>query len=511
MLIARRRPAAASVPVDGGLVCGAIDAGRVCSFKGIPYAAPPIGDLRWKPPQAVVPWRGVRDASAYGAECPQTPYPPRSIYARPPQPQSEDCLFVNVWTAARPGDSLPVLVWIHGGGLTRGSGASDVRDGAPLARKGVVLVSFNYRLGPLGYLAHPDLTAESPHGSSGNYGLLDQIAALRWVRANIAAFGGDPDRVTIAGESAGAWSVNALMASPLARGLFVRAIAQSGGRFGRGAHLRDDRGAIASAERVGVAFAKAAGASSIRALRAMPADALAAIPGFRSEENVDGWVLPDEIASIFAAKRHANVPVIVGSNADEMTSLLGGTVVPPSDEEYDARLAEQFGDRAGEFEAVYGVASKEDRADALLAAARDATFTRHMRTWARTTAAAGSNAYLYWFSHAPPHPNRRRLRAFHAGELPYVFDVLDAGDPREAGFDYTDVDRRLADRMSRYWVNFAATGDPNGDGLPTWTPYDEETEPYLDLGDPIVGRHHLLKPQLDWLERVYACNGRAGL
>src|SRR5262245_34929388 len=318
------RAAADPVKVDGGLVAGVVDR-HVRVFKGIPYAAPPVGNLRWKPPQPVVAWPGVRDGSPFGAECPQIQYPATSIYVRPLQPQSEDCLFVNVWTTATAAARQPVLVWIHGGALTHGSGISDTRDGVPLARKGVVLVSLNYRLGPLGYLAHPELSAESPHRSSGNYGVLDQIAALHWVQKNIAAFGGDPARVTIAGESAGSWSVNTLVASPLASGLFIRAIGESGGRFTRTPQLRDDRG-VPSGEAVGETFARgmgltlarAAGADWVAALRATSVETLLATPGFRTQEVVDGWVLPDEIRAIFAAKRHNNVPVIVGSNANEM-------------------------------------------------------------------------------------------------------------------------------------------------------------------------------------------------
>src|SRR5258708_5546909 len=251
-----------TVKIEGGVVSGTA-AGGVRVFKGIPYAAPPVGDLRWKPPQPVVPWHGVRDGSAYAAECPQTQYPAGSIYIRPLQPQSEDCLFLNVWTTAKAGDRQPVLVWIHGGALTRGSGYSDVRDGTPLARKGIVLVSLNYRLGPLALPAPPELTAESPHHASGNYGVLDQIAALRWVRNNIAAFGGDPGTVTIAGESAGSWSVNTRVASPLAKGLFARAIGESGGRFERRPHFTDDRHGVMSAHKVGLAFATAAARESI--------------------------------------------------------------------------------------------------------------------------------------------------------------------------------------------------------------------------------------------------------
>jgi para-nitrobenzyl esterase len=487
------------VKVDGGAVSGTTDRG-VRVFKGIPYAAPPVGPLRWKPPQAVVVWNGVRDASTFGAECPQTQYPAGSVYIRPIQKQSEDCLFLNVWTTARAAQNMPVLVWIHGGALTKGSSISDTRDGVPLAKKGVVLVSINYRLGPLGYLAHPELTAESPQHSSGNYGVLDQIAALQWVRRNIAGFGGDPARVTIAGESAGSWSVNTLLASPLAKGLFVRAIGESGGRFDRTPQLKIDRAGSPSAERVGLAFAKAVGADSLAALRAVPASTLIEVASFRTQENVDGWVLPDEIRTIFAQKKQNNVPVIVGSNANEMTSLAGAAALPATLEDLRKRIAAQYGARAAEFEKAYGVASDADAPAAMLNSLRDTVFSLHMRTWARHTVDAGSAAYLYFFSHVPPSPRAKELKAFHAGEIPYVFDLVPSSDPREAGFAYTDVDRRLADAMSSYWINFVRTGDPNGPGLPVWPRYDRIDEPYLEFGDSITTGTHLLKRELDFHE-----------
>jgi para-nitrobenzyl esterase len=436
----------------------------------------------------VIAWTGIRDGSAFGAECPQTQYPAGSVYIRPIQKQSEDCLFLNVWTTASSGDRQPVLVWIHGGALTKGSSISDTRDGVPLATKGVVLVSLNYRLGPLGYLAHRELTAESPQHSSGNYGVLDQIAALKWVQQNIAAFGGDPSKVTIAGESAGSWSVNTLVASPLAKGLFIRAIGESGGRFDRTPFLAADRPGAPSAESVGAAFAKAAGVSTLAELRLVPAEKLIAIAPFRTQENVDGWVLPDEIRTIFAAKKQNNVPVIVGSNANEMTSLL------------PAGRAPQNPNATAEFKEAYGVATDADMPAAMLASLRDTVFSLHMRTWARHTVAAGSPAYLYFFTHVPPSPRAKELQAFHAGEIPYVFNVVPSKDPREAGFAYTDVDSKLADTMSSYWVNFVKTGNPNGPGLPTWPAYDTANEPYLEFGDTVRSGTHLLRRELDYQE-----------
>jgi para-nitrobenzyl esterase len=497
------RAAADIVTIEGGKVAGTSDRG-VRVFKGIPYAAPPVGELRWKPPQPAPVWPDVRDGSTFGAECPQTQYPETSIYVRPLQRQSEDCLFLNVWTAAASGERRPVLVWIHGGALTRGSGISDVRDGVPLARKGIVLVSLNYRLGPLGYLAHPALSAESARHASGNYGVLDQIAALTWVQKNIAAFGGDPARVTIAGESAGSWSVNTLVASPLARGLFIRAIGQSGGRFSRTPHVTEDRGSAQSAEHVGLAFAKAVGAESLAALRAVPVDRLLAVSTFRTQETVDGWVLPDEIRTIFATKQHNNVAVIVGSNANEMTSFLGPSSAPQTVEQFRSRFSQQYGEMAADIERAYGVATDADAAPAALALARDTTFTSHMRSWARATVAAGSRAYLYYFTHVPPGPRAKELLAFHAGEIPYVFNVIPSSDPREAGYTYGDADRALSDAMSTYWVNFVVSGDPNGKSLREWPTYRRDTEPYLEFGTTIRTGTQLLKRELDVLEQALA-------
>lgn len=495
-------PVNETVKVEGGLITGAEVEG-VRSFKGIPFAAAPLGDLRWKPPQPVVAWEGVRKCDEFGPDCPQAPYPAASIYASPPRYQSEDCLYLNVWTAAGSGDKRPVMVWIHGGALTRGSGATRVYDGAALAKKGVVLVTINYRLGPLGYLAHPDLTAESPHNSSGNYGALDQIAALKWVQKNIAAFDGDPNRVTIFGESAGSWAVNTLVASPLATGLFHRAIGQSGGSFGPMTYLKEDRDGRPSAEKAGSAFARAAGAGSIKALRALPSEKIIEVFNnnpegrrFRTQPNVDGWVLPDEIRNIFAKGQQNDVPVIVGSNANEMTTLTPPAAVPKTIEEYRKRVESQYGEMVKEFEGVYPVKSEADIAAAYLGSLRDVTFTLPMRSWARMTGTGRSKAWLYFFGHVPPHPNSKYLGAYHAAEIIYVFNNLSLRNQA-----YREADFKLAQTMSDYWVNFAKTGDPNGKGLPRWTPYSRDAEPYLEFGESIQLRNHLLKEQLDFQER----------
>jgi len=399
------------------------------------------------------------------------------------------------------------MVWIYGGGWTRGSASEGMGgvffpyDGAALAKKGVVVVTTNYRLGPLGFLAHPELTAESPHHSSGNYAILDHIAALRWVQKNIAAFGGDPANITIFGESAGSWSVNTLQATPLAKGLFHKAIGESGARFEvNPTFLIPDipirTPTLGQAEQSGLAFAQRVGANSLRDLRKIPAEKLVA-QMFPTSINVDGWVLPADIRTVFAQKKHSAVPVLVGSNADEWTTLSNPATFPKTLDEFHGLIDRQFQRLPMEFDALYGVKSEADIASAMLGLGRDYFLTLEMRTWARMVTAGGRNAYLYQFTHVPPSPNAKAWGAYHASEIAYVFGNL--GIPT---FKYTDTDRSLSEAMSTYWVTFAKTGNPNANGLPTWTAYDTDAEPYLDLGDPVQLKHHLLKAQLDFLERA---------
>lgn len=489
-----------AVKVEGGLLSGTLEEG-VHSFKGIPYAAPPVGDLRWRPPRSAAPWQGVRSAAEFGDECPQELYPPGSLYARPPRPQSEDCLYLNVWTGAlEPDEKRPVMVWIHGGGFTRGAGSTPAYDGTRLAQKGVVLVTLNYRLGPLGFLAHPELTAESPHSSSGNYGLLDQVQALKWVQKNIAAFGGDPERVTLFGESAGSWSVNLLQASPLAGGLFHRAIGQSGASFGPMPYLDATRDGQSSAHEVGTAFAGAAGAKSLQELRQLSAERILEIfteapqgRRFRSRANVDGWFLTDTVRNTFAQGKHNHVPVLVGSNRDELTAFIPKGSVPKTMEGFRRAARTQYGDMMDEFDRVYPVRTPGEVKDAFIRSRTDSRFTLSMRTWARMAAAGDSPAYLYFFTRVPPIPDSDYYGAFHAAEILYVFHNLHT---RERMYEATD--EKLADTLSQYWVNFAANGDPNGGGLPRWAPYDVENEAYMDLGDEVKEGHHLRKEQLDF-------------
>ena len=485
-----------------GTVEGVLDGG-IRSYKGIPFAAPPVGELRWKPPQPVEAWgRRTLRAHSFGPQCMQAPYPSGSFFGAPPAPTAEDCLYLNVWTGAvEASESRPVMVWIHGGALTRGSGSVGIYDGAALARKGAVVVTINYRLGPFGYLAHPLLTAESEHGSSGNYGVLDQVAALEWVSDNIAAFGGDPNRVTIFGESAGSWSVNTLMATPLAAGLFHRAIGQSGGRFGAMTHLSKGPEGSRSAEEIGAAFIEGLGATTVAEMRRLSAtsvlEELATETGrqFRTVETVDGWVLPTDVTTAFAEGRHHNVPVLVGFNADEMTSLSSPRSVPETLDAWREWVAGRVGaEDAGGFEAAYPVREAGEIFNAFMRSRGDALFGIQMRTWARASEAGGADAWLYYFTHEPPGPAREYLKSYHAAEIIYAFGNVGAGE-REA------ADRHLADTMSSYWVNFAAVGDPNGPGLPPWPRYSRAGDEHQILGASIKSGAGLRTAQLDFWDR----------
>ncbi len=487
-----------AVEVDGGRISGSVDEG-VQSFKGVPYAAPPVGDLRWRPPQPVVPWDGVRQCDQFSSICPQSDYPAGSIYRSAPQPKDEDCLYLNVWTpVAKASEKLPVMVWIHGGGWTRGSGSNPVYDGASLAKRGVVLVTINYRLGAFGFLAHPELSQESEHGVSGNQGILDTIAALQWVQRNIEKFGGDPDRVTIFGESAGSWSVNVLLATPLAKGLVHRAIGQSGARFRPAPRLDEASGGLQSAHDEGLEFAKTCGADSLAELRKLSADEIVEA-SFRTQLTIDGRVFPDSIESTYAAGKQLRVPVIVGSNADEMTSLSNPAMNPKTVEAVMTVMTQRFGaERLEKFKEIYGVHDDASAAKAFLHAGGDAGFAAGMRQWARLSDKAGTDSYLYYFTHVPPGFGSSYLGAHHAAEIPYVFDNAIGSERRP----YTETDQQLADQIAAYWVNFARSGDPNGEGLPEWPEYDADAEGYLELGESIQAKQHLLQARLDFLESV---------
>jgi len=503
------------VNVEGGRLAGAPSplGDEVMVYRGVPFAAPPVGDLRWRPPEPPAAWEGVRDATAAAPACMQNPLPAavRTFYDAGVDRMDEDCLYLNVWTAAGPDDRAPVLVWIHGGGLSIGNGADITYDGTRLAQRGVVLVTINYRLGAFGYLAHPLLSAESGHGASGNYGLLDQVAALGWVQRNIAAFGGDPSRVTIFGESAGSWSVNHLMATPLARGLFHAAIGESGGGFGS----RGGAAPMAEIEAAGERFVEAllgdGAAPSLEAMRAASAEAVQGVAPdlVRSTANVDGWVFPDTVYDIFAAGRQHDVPVIVGSNADEMT-MLGGAAGAETVEQYRETIRNEYGDHAEALLQTFPAATDEEAQQARMASGTDATFGWEMRTWARMMETVSSPAYLYFFSRVPPAADADRYGAYHTAEIPYVFDNFGVSPHPYANRDYSDTDRRLSDILASYWVNMAATGDPNGEGLPEWPAYDPEADAALHIGDTITVERGIRKDRLDFFDRYYAAQREGG-
>jgi para-nitrobenzyl esterase len=443
-------------------------------YKGIPFAAPPVGDLRWRAPKPAADWPGVRKADQFSATCMQTPYPEGSLYRSEPQPVSEDCLYLNIWTAANsPSEKRPVMVWIHGGAFTRGSASLPVYNGEPLAKNGVVVVTVNYRLGIFGFFAHPDLTQESEHHSSGDYGILDEIAALKWVQKNIAAFGGDPRRVTIFGESAGSWAVNVLVASPLTKGLFQRAIGESGANFNKMMKLAD-------LEKSGLR----AGAS-IRELRAKSSEEVAKITGSFSV-NVDGWLLPADVITIFENGQQNNVPVMIGSNADEGTAFMPPKITIAG---FEATAKQRFGANADQLLKIYPASSDDEAWKASAALMRDQTFGLQMRTWARMQMKTGkSPAYLYYFSHVPP--GQEHYGAYHASEIAYVFGT---------GRDWQDADHQLSEVVSSYWVNFATRGNPNSKGLPVWPVYDEKKDLALGIGDQIQPIPVPSKAGLDFL------------
>lgn len=447
---------------------------HIYEFKGIPYAVPPVGSRRWQPPEAAGGWAGERLAIEFGPDCVQSPYESDSFYYRPSRAMSEDCLYLNVWTPELSG-KLPVIVWIHGGALTRGSAAIDLYDGTHLARKGVVVVSINYRLGVFGYFAHPDLLAESERAAAGNYGVLDQIEALRWVRENIDEFGGDPGNVTICGQSAGAWSVGVLSASPLARGLFHKAIAQSGGRL-------DHQPELEQAVSAGADLARAAGRSTVAELRDLPAHdllALAERASFRTEHIVDGWVLPRQPYEIFANGEHNAVPTLLGFNQDEGTTLGVAGLVPPNDFMYRGHARRLYGDYADDYLSVY---PPTDLYQACLDGFRDYWFGWQAVTWARMTHEHGENAYVYRFAHAPPGKvkgkKRKELGAYHAGEVAYVFNNAELFGSKAQVSDF-----ELADLMSSFWVSFAGTGVPAVKGENIWPPFGSGRQLYMLFED----------------------------
>jgi len=506
-----------TVKIDTGLVRGLIlaDADDMRLYRGIPFAAPPTGDLRWRAPQPAKPWQGVRECLTYGAASPQKPIP--FLSALPGMalgvPMNEDCLYLNIWAPAKKGkEPLPVMVWIHGGGYTIGAGSQGMYEATDLARRGAVVITVNYRLGPLGFLAHPQLSAESEEGVSGNYGLLDQIEALRWVQRNIAAFGGDPNRVTIFGESAGGGSVFSLLVSPLTKGLFHRAIAQSGPPMNF-VHLKKKHYGFPSAEDSGVEYAKSCGApegeGQIAALRAMSPEALLKTaptmegPGMfdmranmlRLAPIVDGWALPDDVMTLLIEGKQHPVPLIVGANRDEASMFAVMATMPRGLEEFKSMLEKSVGAQLAEtILELYPTKTAADVRRTVTDLMGDFLFVAPARFVAVNMRNVKSPAYMYHFAHPPAGFTGTSFGAHHGAEVPYVLGNL------EIAGEIAREEKVVSDALGDYWVQFAATGNPNRDGLTAWPQYDAESDQCLLIGDKISTTQNLRKAKLDAID-----------
>lgn len=472
------------VTVEGGLVLGVPgNDAAIMTFKSVPFAAPPVGNLRWRAPQPVVAWKGLHATDKYPPSCIQdipASNPPWTYEFMPHNEIGEDCLYLNVFTpAGSDQEKLPVFVWIYGGGFHQGGTAVPVYDGEGMAKKGLVVVTINYRVGVLGFLAYPELTKESGHDASGNYALMDQIAALQWIQRNIARFGGDAKNVTIAGQSAGGAAVHDLTASPLARGLFQRAIVQSGGStVGRGG-VANGPESLANAEKEGERFAESKGAHSLAELRAMSWQKLiepSPGPSPRFAPIVDGYVLPASFMSAIAEGKQNDVPTLTGSALGELGGISGPqTTLTLLEFQQQAWL--RYGDAADEFLSLYPAATDKQAQAAQKQSAVDQSLVAQY-LWARARAkTARTKVYEYLWDHALPGPDSAGFGAFHSSDLPYTLNNLATSDR-----PFTEDDRRIAALMSSYWANFSATGDPNGKGLPFWPAVDDKPQ-VMELGD----------------------------
>ncbi len=491
------------IKLDSGPIRGKIEDG-VRIFSGVPYAAPPVGELRWKPPQAVTSWTQVRNSTDFGPSCPQQKQQDSGKF-------SEDCLHLNIWTITKtPDERLPVMVWIHGGAFNFGSGSQPEYNGRNLAKKGVVLVTINYRLGPLGFLVHPLLSKESTHNTSGNYGLLDQIAALKWVQKNIAAFGGNPDRVTIFGQSAGSRSVSLLMVSPMAKGLFHRAIAESGGPIIGSEYLSPNfNGNMANVSKMGQKLTARLGCDKaedvLAAMRIRSAqewvetadcktdlfddEALFFAPVF------DNWVLPENPVDAYSLRQQHDVPIIVGSTLNEGTLYLADEK-DLSIEKYKSFLKSRFADNSGKAFEMFPAYKAEDVAPAIDHFLTIAANAQPARFVAQSMEHKKSRAYLYQFTRLPDTATARKLGVHHGAELAYVFGNMNESD------GYNNTDRTLSNQMMDYWVNFAGTGNPNGQDIAYWPAYKSKSDINMEFSNTIHTNKNLYKKECDFISRM---------
>ncbi len=502
-------PAVADDPpvinASAGKVSG-VSVGDLQVFKGIPYALPPTGTRRWKPPLPMPKWKGTRAATQYGPACVQPKARSGSIYAWDIGALSEDCLTLNVWAPAKI-SKAPVFVWIHGGALSTGSGGEPLYDGSKLAGRGLVVVTINYRMGILGFLAHPALSAESRRNVSGNYGLLDQIAALRWVKDNIAAFGGDAGNVTIAGESAGALSVMYLMVAPEARGLFHKAVAQSAYMISA-PELRGVTYGGVAAEPIGPWLGGKLGAGDLAGLRSMDAVALtegAAAAGYFPFFNIDGRVLPRQVVEALDRGEQARVPILAGFNSGEIRSLkFLASPVPADAATYEKEIRARYADLADVFLRLY---PSSNMAESVLATTRDALYGWTSERLVMKQAALGVPSYLYLFDHGYPAAVDMGLHAFHASEIPYMFGNADRTPVRWPKVPSTPVETKLADAMLDYWSSFARSGVPAAAGQPAWPAYGSERA-YMAFEDEPLPRKHVMPGMYELNEQV-VCRRRA--
>jgi para-nitrobenzyl esterase len=483
------------VKTENGLITG-LQKGSVRSFFGVPFAAPPVGDLRWKAPQPVQNWQGIKACTSFPASAMQADPVPFMMWTEefiaPPKPLSEDCLYLNVWTAAKSSkEKRPVFVWIHGGGFTSGASTCAVYDGDAMAQKGLVFVSINYRLGAFGFLAHPELSKESGHNASGNYALLDQIATLQWIKKNITAFGGDPNNVTIAGQSAGSFAVNALIASPLAKGLFHRAIPQSGGLFNPG-RIKS----LPDAEKTGQLFMKNAGVSNLAELRQKSAEEVlkiaATIPWGSFGPVSDEYVLPTDLYTYFKQQKQNQIPILTGWVTGDGNLAAGQNTTA---QQFKDNSKKVYGDKLDAFLALFPANSDAEAGKSALKQGLISFAVLSSHVMATTNS---KPSFLYQFSHVPvDKPDFPNYGAFHTSEVPFALHTLHLWKRpwRQADYDMEKI-------MSQYWVNFAKNGDPNGPGLPVWKAYESKTRTILELGDPVVPKPGLFQPEINFMEAL---------